>query len=50
MNKYPPIIKAVPHMLYGGDYNPEQWRATRDIDVICADAWRWQQNGGRYAR
>jgi UDP-glucose 4-epimerase len=24
------------------------WRATRDIDAICADAWRWQKNGGRY--
>ncbi|MEO8508563.1 MAG: UDP-glucose 4-epimerase GalE [Betaproteobacteria bacterium] len=25
-----------------------QWRATRDLAVICADAWRWQKNGGRY--
>jgi UDP-glucose 4-epimerase len=24
------------------------WRATRGLDVICADAWRWQQGGGRY--
>lgn len=24
------------------------WRATRDLEVICADAWRWQQAGGRY--
>jgi UDP-glucose 4-epimerase len=24
------------------------WRATRDLPTICADAWRWQQNGGRY--
>jgi UDP-glucose 4-epimerase len=24
------------------------WRATRDLDAICADAWRWQQSGGRY--
>jgi UDP-glucose 4-epimerase len=24
------------------------WRATRDLDAICADAWRWQKNGGRY--
>jgi UDP-glucose 4-epimerase len=24
------------------------WRATRDLDTICADAWRWQQSGGRY--
>jgi UDP-glucose 4-epimerase len=22
--------------------------ATRDLDAICADAWRWQRNGGRY--
>ena len=24
------------------------WHATRDLDAICADAWRWQQHGGRY--
>ena len=24
------------------------WRATRDLDAICADAWRWQTSGGRY--
>lgn len=24
------------------------WRATRDLEAICADAWRWQQSGGRY--
>lgn len=24
------------------------WRTTRDLDAICADAWRWQQQGGRY--
>lgn len=24
------------------------WRARRDLDAICADAWRWQQAGGRY--
>jgi UDP-glucose 4-epimerase len=24
------------------------WRAARDLDAICADAWRWQKNGGRY--
>lgn len=34
--------------------NPQQaadkidWRATRGLDAICADAWRWQRNGGRY--
>jgi len=25
-----------------------RWKTTRDIDAICADAWRWQKNGGRY--
>ena len=25
-----------------------QWRTTRDLDAICADAWRWQKNGGRF--
>ncbi len=24
------------------------WKASRDLDAICADAWRWQRNGGRY--
>jgi UDP-glucose 4-epimerase len=24
------------------------WKATRDLAAICADAWRWQKNGGRY--
>jgi UDP-glucose 4-epimerase len=24
------------------------WQAPRALDVICADAWRWQKNGGRY--
>jgi UDP-glucose 4-epimerase len=24
------------------------WRATRGLDAICADAWRWQRSGGRY--
>jgi UDP-glucose 4-epimerase len=24
------------------------WTATRELDAICADAWRWQKNGGRY--
>ena len=26
------------------------WRAVRDLDQICADAWRWQQAGGRYEK
>jgi len=25
-----------------------KWKAVRDLDTICADAWRWQKNGGRY--
>ena len=24
------------------------WRPTRGLDAICAEAWRWQKNGGRY--
>jgi len=30
MQQYPPIIKDMPHMLHGGDYNPEQWLAYKD--------------------
>ncbi len=29
--KYPPIVKNFPHMLHGGDYNPDQWRANKEI-------------------
>ncbi len=25
-----------------------KWKAARGLDTICADAWRWQKNGGRY--
>ena len=24
------------------------WTPTRDLDAMCADAWRWQKMGGRY--
>ncbi|HEX6136427.1 MAG TPA: UDP-glucose 4-epimerase GalE [Casimicrobiaceae bacterium] len=24
------------------------WRPTRNLDAICADAWRWQKMGGHY--
>ncbi|HVO89373.1 MAG TPA: UDP-glucose 4-epimerase GalE [Casimicrobiaceae bacterium] len=24
------------------------WAPARNLEVICADAWRWQKNGGRY--
>lgn len=29
--KYPPIVPAFPHMLHGGDYNPDQWRHLKEI-------------------
>ena len=29
--KYPPINPKFPHMLHGGDYNPEQWLDTPEI-------------------
>jgi beta-galactosidase len=28
--RYPPIIKDYPHILHGGDYNPEQWLPWKD--------------------
>ncbi|MDR1536922.1 MAG: beta-galactosidase [Clostridiales bacterium] len=31
MKKFPPIIKGMPVMLHGGDYNPEQWINSREI-------------------
>ena len=29
--KYPLIFKDRPHIMHGGDYNPDQWRDTKDI-------------------
>ncbi len=29
--RYEPIVKNFPHILHGGDYNPEQWRNTPGI-------------------
>ena len=28
---YPPILPKVPHMVHGGDYNPDQWIAMKDV-------------------
>lgn len=25
LKKYPPVCKEIPHILHGGDYNPDQW-------------------------
>jgi UDP-glucose 4-epimerase len=34
----------------GHDSGAAGARSSRDadLDAICADAWRWQKNGGRY--
>lgn len=29
--RYPPISPVVPHLLHGGDYNPEQWIDTPEV-------------------
>jgi beta-galactosidase len=29
--RYPPILSKCPHMIHGGDYNPEQWAATPEV-------------------
>ncbi len=31
MKRYPPVSKKCPHMLHGGDYNPDQWKETPAI-------------------
>lgn len=28
--RYPPIVKNMPHILHGGDYNPDQWIKWKD--------------------
>ena len=30
MKKYPPLVAQMPHMLHGGDYNPDQWIKWKD--------------------
>ncbi len=30
MAQYPPVMKGIPALLHGGDYNPEQWLAQKD--------------------
>lgn len=30
-NVFAPIVPTFPHLLHGGDYNPEQWIATPDV-------------------
>jgi beta-galactosidase len=43
MQKYPPVVKGFPHMLHGADYNPEQWRDTKEI-------WREDMRLAKFAR
>jgi beta-galactosidase len=31
MNRFPPINPKFPHLLHGGDYNPDQWIRTPEI-------------------
>lgn len=31
MKKFDPVIKSFPHMLHGGDYNPDQWKNYPDV-------------------
>lgn len=31
MHKHSPIVKNFPHLLHGGDYNPEQWIDTPEV-------------------
>jgi beta-galactosidase len=31
--RFPPIVEKFPHMIHGGDYNPDQW-------IKCKDVWK----------
>lgn len=31
MKRYPPISPKMPHLIHGGDYNPDQWMATKEV-------------------
>ncbi len=31
MTRHPPIVPGFPHLLHGGDYNPEQWADTPSV-------------------
>ena len=53
--RYPPILKNIPHMLHGGDYNPDQWLPWKeeiwpqdirlmklaDINVVSIGIFSW---------
>ena len=30
-SRRPPLFRGFPHLLHGGDYNPEQWRANPEV-------------------
>ena len=30
-DRFPPIVRSFPHLLHGGDYNPEQWIRTPEV-------------------
>lgn len=30
-HRFPPIVPSVPHMLHGGDYNPDQWLESPEV-------------------
>ena len=42
--KYPPIMRQVPHIVHGGDYNPDQW--LREKDVIWKEDMRLAKLAG----
>ncbi|MGI5885588.1 MAG: beta-galactosidase [Candidatus Spyradocola sp.] len=42
--KYPPIIRQIPHIVHGGDYNPDQW--LREKDVIWKEDMRLAKLAG----
>ncbi len=44
MKKYPPIIRQIPHIAHGGDYNPDQW--LREKDVIWKEDMRLAKLAG----
>lgn len=44
MKKYEPLVPQMPHMLHGGDYNPDQWIKWKD--TIWKDDMRLAKEAG----
>ena len=39
--RFDPIISGVPHILHGGDYNPEQWMKMKEKIITSKNSLKF---------